>query len=498
MDSFHKSEDSLSRERIEFINSQVSTSDDSDDTEQEAAAPRTWGNPRSTWNTPQRNESWNNPRSNWNTPQRNSTEQSPWRLNAPARPQNLPRVLPKSQEKRPLTTPEKHQTDPKRNKPAEEGSRAEKTKEDETSKAKPNEAPKPIVDSLPAPRQISMITEQANIASQAVMNITDTIAENTEIEKSTKNKIKKELIKILEAIHALQASATVLNTPQQSRERIPLQGSYAEKLKLSTSKIPKKLPEPQPVILIYPTASTPDQTSEQTKEKVKEAINPVEGGWQIAGIRKIRNGGIALRTSKECGRNVIQLKNSIEQKGMIIKEPTKLKPTVIIKNVPNELTPAEIQAAIKNQNFPEIPIEVIAKEIKPVFGIRRRNGTTSNWVVEVTPRARNGILQQGKLYIDYRVCPVEDYQRITRCYNCQKFGHPAAKCNRTKVCSICSQEGHSHKECQIKEDQAKCGNCKALNQPHNHSVRNLKCPYYQRLLAERRQRTDYIGTEISA
>ena len=153
---------------------------------------------------------------------------------------------------------------------------------------------------------------------------------------------------------------------------------------------------------------------------------------------------------------------------------------------------AELAAAIGNQNnFPENKLKEIKNEITPLFAIRRKSTEVSSWVLEVTPEARITLLSKERLHIAYKTCKVEDYLRISRCYNCQKFGHASKDCKNTRVCSICAQDGHGHDNCKIKEDKAICRNCRNYSNPANHSVRSVTCPYYQSLIRNLKNRIDY-------
>ena len=68
----------------------------------------------------------------------------------------------------------------------------------------------------------------------------------------------------------------------------------------------------------------------------------------------------------------------------------------------------------------------------------------------------------------------------TRCFNCQKFGHKANKCNSSSKCPICSGH-HSYENCDIRkqnnnkdERRALCPNCKG-----QHSASYKGCRMYQ-------------------
>lgn len=366
-------------------------------------------------------------------------------------------------------------------------------------------------------QKITLITKCSMTVADAIDAMKETINADEKIAESTKRVLNRQLRKILEATNELQlanaadlaateerkiwqkrnaeATAKIRQTLKKVESAVEQKKndrpSYAEKLKVSTAKIPKKVSRiSEPVLLVYPPESEPQQTSDQTKEKLKKAINPVQKGLKIDGIRRIGKGGVALQTENK--KQLAQLAKVLEKEGLKTKKPSRLRPNIIIYDVPDEIKKEDLNAAIRSQNYPEVDQSFFDERVKPAFGIRRKGRNTTNWVMEVDPYVRAGILELGKLYIDFSSCKVEDYVRITRCYNCQQFGHTTKNCKNTKTCSICAAENHSHRECKIPENKAVCKNCKMFNRPHNHSVRSIECPYYQQLIKKKKERTDYF------
>ena len=69
----------------------------------------------------------------------------------------------------------------------------------------------------------------------------------------------------------------------------------------------------------------------------------------------------------------------------------------------------------------------------------------------------------------YMKLDVEPYiPNPLRCYNCQRYGHGKATCNRKAVCAKCSQEGHQDSEC---ANSPHCANCAG-----HHSAYSKDCP----------------------
>jgi len=82
---------------------------------------------------------------------------------------------------------------------------------------------------------------------------------------------------------------------------------------------------------------------------------------------------------------------------------------------------------------------------------------------------------KGGFNINHRSYPAEKYApqyRVTRCYNCQRFGHHAAKCRGKTKCGNCASHDHTTKNCTVNE--CKCVNCGA-----NHKTQDHNCSHWK-------------------
>ncbi|XP_011686376.1 PREDICTED: uncharacterized protein LOC105449078 [Wasmannia auropunctata] len=116
-----------------------------------------------------------------------------------------------------------------------------------------------------------------------------------------------------------------------------------------------------------------------------------------------------------------------------------------------------------------------------VRGVRTDRRTTS-CVIEVTPEIRNVLMKEEHIFIDYSVCRVTDYVRVTQCYKCLAFGHFANKCKLVALCGHCAGE-HETKDCEDRRGRPVCGNCKRWSSGEStaHSALDSKnCPILRR------------------
>lgn len=269
-----------------------------------------------------------------------------------------------------------------------------------------------------------------------------------------------------------------LGNIQSDSKTVP---SYANTVKVSANlPIKTTIPSPKPSVLIYPSESSLDKSSDNTKKTVLSAIKPAEMGWKIAGVRRVRNGGIILQTTDQVMADGIKNHADLIKTGVKIQEPVKIRPRVLVYGVPANLSNSELIHAIQKQNFEHINLEDMKKQVKPITRSANRNGDY-NWIIECEPNMRQKFIEKDKLYLEWSCCRVRDYINMPRCYNCQTYNHVSKYCTAKQICSLCAVEGHSHKNCPT-PNNLKCINCFRFKQPSDHSAVSKECPVYLKSL----------------
>jgi len=116
-------------------------------------------------------------------------------------------------------------------------------------------------------------------------------------------------------------------------------------------------------------------------------------------------------------------------------------PSIVIYNVPEEITKENAEEIIATQN-PEINLR--EGDVKPKF-ITKGRRNTRNLMVEVGSLVRRKIFKT-KLKIGWHICNTEDYVVVNRCFKCSGYNHRASDCRGVETCPL-SAGGHKLKDC---------------------------------------------------
>ena len=242
--------------------------------------------------------------------------------------------------------------------------------------------------------------------------------------------------------------------------------------------------------------SSEEHSSEDIKKIIKLQINPVENKLGVINMKNIGNSKVLVQCPSESDLKVLQ--TEIQDKSPQLKAtPFKRKnPTIIIKNVPNEIKDDEILDVILNQN-PDIIVGTEWKNSRIRFTLRKFQNTR-HLIVEMHPDIRKSILVQSRLKIAWSMCVVEDFIVINRCFKCLGYNHRAGDCTNRLACYFCSHE-HESKNCPQKNVKV-CINCvrrnqkikdegKKLNTRHSPFSENCSCHNFIR--SQNISRTNY-------
>lgn len=266
-------------------------------------------------------------------------------------------------------------------------------------------------------------------------------------------------------------------------------GSYADALSAP--------PRPVRKVNVVQVGPAPGASGLDSADLVKAAmmgaVKPADSGWQVVGVRAR---GKAVMLSLGSGEAASRVLNSsaLAKAGLVASTVGKARPRITIFDVPRSVTPDQCLSYLKTQNFPDAP--AFGADAWGAFSheFGGRGAATRNVVLRVDPKIRDLILSKGRIYIEWSCCRVKDYVGVTRCWQCQDYGHIKKDCRRVGVCRHCAEEGHIASACPKSGEPAVCPPCKYMKRPHNHSMDDLaNCPSYQRMFRRAVDRTDYHG-----
>lgn len=267
------------------------------------------------------------------------------------------------------------------------------------------------------------------------------------------------------------------------------------------SGISKKIPSLAQVAVISPPEGRKDIDAELLKSEVMQMIDPGKEKIQVKGVRKRGDGKVSIEAATELDLKKIMEHEKLKSEGFTVIRSGAMNPKVVVYDVPRIVEPSEMAAYIYNQNVRLLGVlegkdKEFIEGFIPRFRIGKKEGPVTNWVIETSPIIRNILRSDDKnrLYVKWQSCKIEDYRGVSRCYNCQLYGHVAKFCiEKEKTCSYCSGKGHTIQDCQEKRNNKNptCAACKKAKKKSDHSINDKSCPGYKMALARIIERTDY-------
>ena len=248
-----------------------------------------------------------------------------------------------------------------------------------------------------------------------------------------------------------------------------------------------------------------DKEREETKRKdtrrlvaaIKES-EPQEATKQIIAARRLPSGDFLLSTLTEKARIELERNNSWLRAIAKTAEARKTVFPVFIHGVRvRGVNTADQKRAIKElceENSLLHPHLEITRVAWPQQIIKEKKSYSSLILETASPETANRIISQGLIHEgEIKTCVRYLAEgRVTRCFNCQKYGHIARRCKNPTACAECAGN-HTADRCTIgPEAKRKCPTCKENHRagsPHctverkerekAETIRNLASPQYQ-------------------
>jgi hypothetical protein len=257
--------------------------------------------------------------------------------------------------------------------------------------------------------------------------------------------------------------------------------TYAAALQTAVPQTKPATPRELREIQVKRTNLTNEEAAKPTEEIVRELNNKFKclGVGRILGARQLQSGDLVLLADSSDTKKRAEAKKGewvgILSTGAEIrpKKHTVLVHGVQVNGFDNQRQAEGIQK-IYEQN-PAIRGGVRVARFRWRKRALRLKKTASSLMLDVAnPEGANALIEEG-LVLDGELKEVERFDPqclVTRCYNCQKYGHNAKNCRHPQMCGHCAAPGHTHETCPFRGDKTKqrCANCSG-----RHRAGSLEC-----------------------
>lgn len=155
----------------------------------------------------------------------------------------------------------------------------------------------------------------------------------------------------------------------------------------------------------------------------------------------------------------------------------------VLKGVPLDIQETEIEKELEDQGFSN----VTAKRFKKNNQDTRAVKVTFDSQRDLHQAIEKRVLIQ---HLTFRVEEMAYTPTVVQCFNCRRFNHVASRCNREKICHLCSDlYDETHDSC---NKIRRCINCTG-----NHSALYKGCPKYNEIYHKLNQRSSIHDVNIS-
>ncbi|XP_077298994.1 uncharacterized protein LOC143920150 [Arctopsyche grandis] len=278
---------------------------------------------------------------------------------------------------------------------------------------------------------------------------------------------------------------TPLASQTQLFSEVAASSSGSRHLKVANTGIAAK--SPSPAVIIYPCKDSGISSSEATQATLQAAINPTKIGAKVIGLKKVSNNGLVIFTNSIIDCELIAKCNEINLAKLNVVFPKKRWPKIIVKYVPRDVPDDRIMKILIEDFGTDV-----SNNIKFSHLAGSREGPTCHRVYSTSPALRKKLVNQGRCFIDWNSCRIDDYISVLKCSRCCNFGHSIKYCKEEKPnCSHCASSGHLVSNCPSTSNPPKCFNCTITNKPSNHMTRINQCPELKNQLTIMINKTDY-------
>jgi len=324
-----------------------------------------------------------------------------------------------------------------------------------------------------------------------------TLLENGTTSPITSEKLKNVIDKsVSEVGDSLLARISGLSEPRENvSSNISYKPSYASVASAGSAKVRvargPTLDIPKTTnLLILPKDGVKFSNSRDTRDVFQKTLKPSDYDLKVKSISAVKNKGIRVE-AHSVDLPKIRDSRELEEAGLKLMQENKMHPRLIIHGVPCCITKEDLRSEIIALNLKDAD----TSEVKVVYVFpSKENRKSINCILEVPPNIRTILLKKTHVFVNFSACRISDYINVLQCFKCLAFGHLARHCKFIALCEHCAGV-HEMKECQLRNEDPICGNCKrwAPQEENKHSaLDSKKCPILNhRRIADRIKSINY-------
>ena len=285
--------------------------------------------------------------------------------------------------------------------------------------------------------------------------------------------------------------ADIKNEIERMKGQIPI-STHVEKSLSYVDVLKQKKPES--VVIVRPKNN---QAISDTKRKIRQKVDPA--GLGISKFKVVSNGKVVIGCEDK--NQIKNLKSQLRSTlgcDYEIEEPLLKNPKIKIMNISQD----DVAFGDSDTEVVNIIVQCnnLTKDSNFQMRVLKRHLNKykkMDVIIETDPVTHNKLLKDGKIRIGWSRCVVFNHVNALQCYQCMAFGHYAKDCKSKKVCSICSSETHSYKDCTSNEE--KCVNCTRLSKEKSivmnvrHSALNKDCPLRVKFVSLQQSKINYFS-----